>query len=83
MKEKLNIKETMNKIISQLFTACVFIFMAMGMVLVAGQMISIIIGNGALCIAIDDVLKLFMIRVAATAGILGFVKAYLKKEKAS
>lgn len=76
-------KEQLNNIITQLFTACVFIFIAMGMVLVGGQIVSIIMRNGALCVAIDGVLKLWMIRVAATAGILGFVKGYFKKEKAS
>lgn len=73
-------KEKLNVVVSQLFTACVFIFMAMGIVLVAGQMVSIIMRNGAICVAIDGALKLWMIRVAATAGILGFVKGYLKTE---
>lgn len=71
-------KENISKIVSWLFTACVFIFMILGVLLVAGQMAGVIMKNGVLCLAINNAFKLWMIRVAVIAGILGFIKGYLK-----
>ncbi len=74
-------KESLYRMLTHLFTVTLILFMMMGGVYVAVQIVGIIIGSGALVLGIEGAVKDLSTYVSAICGFVGFVAFYLKPDK--
>lgn len=72
--------EALRKVCMVVFKVTLPLFLLMGVVLVLGQLIGAIIGNGALVLGINTALKTYSIWVASACAFSGFIMGYLKKK---
>lgn len=70
-------KDTLRNILSFLFTACLILFMLLGIAIVLVQTFAMITGNGALSVAAAGTPKSIVIFLAVIAGFAGFFYSYL------
>lgn len=72
--------KVLHKICLVVFQITLPLFLLMGTVLVLGQLIGAIIGNGALVLGINTALKTYSIWVASICAFSGFIMGYLKNK---
>lgn len=74
-------KNTLLQICMAVFTVTLPLFMLLGIVIVLGQIVGIIMGNGALVLGISSALKVYSTWVASVCAFSGFFVSYLKPKK--
>ena len=57
------------------------LFLLMGTVLVLTQLVGALIGNGAIVLGINSVLKTYSIWVASVCAFSGFIMSYVREKK--
>lgn len=65
--------------INRVFRVFVIAFLAGGFVLTFGQLAGVVTGDGAILVALDDVLAVPTYVCAAIAGLLAFIEMYTSK----
>ena len=74
-------KDTLRTVLSFVFTACLILFVVMGIGIVFVQAFAMITGNGALSVAAAGTPKSVVIMLAVIAGFAGFLYSYLPEEE--
>ena len=64
-------------ILDRIFVVGLIAFLALGSVIVIGQLYGVITGNGALTIGMSDKLGKPTFYVATVVGLIGYVQSYL------
>lgn len=74
-------KKTIYNICMVIFEITLPLFLLMGAILVFGQLIGGLIGNGAIVMGLDDALGTYSIWVASICAFAGFIMSYTKEKK--
>lgn len=75
-------KDTLVKIFTLIFQITLPLFLLLGAAVVLVQLVAVIIGNGALAVGVNSVLKIWAIRTSCITAFCGFFLSYLKPKKA-
>lgn len=74
-------KKTIYNICMVVFEITLPLFLLMGTVLVFGQLIGALIGNGAMVLGLNTALKTYSIWVASICAFSGFIMSYTREKK--
>ncbi|MDA3628202.1 hypothetical protein OU415_22395 [Saccharopolyspora sp. WRP15-2] len=72
-------QRTLGTMINRLFRISVIAFLAGGFILTFGQLAGVVIGDGAILVALENVLAVPTYVCAAIAGLLAFIEMYTSK----
>lgn len=76
-------KKMLYNICMIIFEVTLPLFLIMGAILVFGQLIGALIGNGAFVQGINDVLKTYSVWIASICAFSGFIMSYTREKKKS
>lgn len=74
-------KKTLYQICMVIFNITLPLFLLMGAVLVFGQLLGAVLGNGTLVLGLNEALKMYSIWVSSICAFSGFIMGYLKDTK--
>ncbi len=74
-------RERLKSTITVVFCISLALFLLMGAAIVIVQLISVFLVNGAMSTAVNDILKLWSIRISVVAAFCGFIVPYLSAGK--
>lgn len=74
-------KKTIYNICMVVFMITLPLFLIMGAVLVFGQLIGALLGNGAFVLGINTALKTYSVWVASVCAFSGFIMSYTREKK--
>ena len=74
-------KKTIYSICMVVFEITLPLFLLMGAVLVFGQLIGALMGNGAIVLGLNNAIKTYSVWVASVCAFSGFIMSYVIEKK--
>ena len=74
-------KKTIYSICMVVFEITLPLFLLMGAVLVFGQLIGALMGNGAIVLGLNTAIKTYSVWVASICEFSGFIMSYVREKK--
>ena len=74
-------KKTIYNICMVVFEITLPLFLLMGAVLVFGQLIGALMGNGAIVLGLNNAIKTYSVWVAIVCAFSGFIMSYVREKK--
>ena len=74
-------KKTIYNICMVVFEITLPLFLLMGAVLVFGQLIGALMGNGTIVLGLNNAIKTYSVWVASVCAFSGFIMSYVREKK--